>query len=88
MDPHAASSPPLALTPPYLHSFALGPPGRGASWPLTACVVLKAALGVGVLSLPGAFSRLGWLPASVVIAALTAAVVYSGSLYTRWGGVG
>ncbi|EFJ46056.1 hypothetical protein VOLCADRAFT_93559 [Volvox carteri f. nagariensis] len=50
---------------------------------LTACVVLKAALGVGVLSLPGAFARLGWIPAGLVLASLAAIVVYSGLLYTR-----
>ncbi len=59
--------------------------GGGAGWLLTAAVVLKAALGVGVLSLPGAFARLGWLPGAAALAALTAAVMYSGSLYTRYG---
>ncbi|GLC44488.1 hypothetical protein PLESTB_000068000 [Pleodorina starrii] len=66
------------------HAPAAGPnEGRGASMWLTACVVLKAALGVGVLSMPGAFARLGWIPAALVIGALSAVVVYSGSLYTR-----
>ncbi|KXZ55761.1 hypothetical protein GPECTOR_2g1311 [Gonium pectorale] len=76
----AAAAPPA---PPVAAGDAAAAWRGGASWLLTACVVLKAALGVGVLALPGAFARLGWIPAAAVLAGLAAAVVYSGSLYTR-----
>ena len=57
--------------------------GRGAGWLLTSAVVLKASLGIGTLSLPAAFARLGWVPSLLLLAALAAAVSYSGYLYTR-----
>lgn len=76
---------PLTPTLPPARCTPQLPAGGGAGWLLTAAVILKAALGVGVLSLPGAFARLGWLPGAACLVGLTAAVTYSGSLYTRYG---
>lgn len=54
-----------------------------ASWWLTAAVVFKASLGLGVLALPSSFARLGWLPSIACLGALTLGVLYIGTLYRR-----
>ena len=39
-------------------------------------------LGLGALALPSVFARLGWLPASVLLAACALGALYSGRLFT------
>ena len=40
-------------------------------------------LGLGALTLPSVFARLGWLPASVLLAACALGALMSGRLFAR-----
>lgn len=59
-----------------------GRPG-GTGWFLTAMVCLGEMLGIGVLSMPSVFVRLGYVPALLFICLFGAFTWYSGSLYAR-----
>jgi hypothetical protein len=52
-------------------------------WILTTCILLGDMFGLGTLSLPADFARLGWVPALSFLLAFSMADLYSGSLYTR-----
>lgn len=53
-------------------------------WPLMSVIVLGTMLGVGILTLPANFVRLGWVPAVVLLVLFAAANVYCGVLYSRY----
>ncbi len=49
---------------------------------LTVVVYVGDMLGLGALALPSVFARLGWLPASALLAACALGALYSGRLFT------
>ena len=68
-------------------------PGLGALTLLCVMVAIRACarcwwcagdmLGLGALTLPSVFARLGWLPASVLLAACALGALMSGRLFAR-----
>lgn len=61
-------------------------PTRSAAttpWQLTTAVMLGDMFGLGALSVPANFARLGWIPASTLVALLSVGGWYAGLLYTR-----
>jgi hypothetical protein len=59
-----------------------GEEGGGVSVLLTTFIMLGDMLGLGSLTLPAVFARLGWLPALAVIALCVVGTLYSGRLFT------
>lgn len=53
---------------------------RGTSWVLTTFILLGDMFGLGCLSLPGDFARMGWLPGLGCLLAFALVDVYSGGL--------
>lgn len=52
-------------------------------WLLTTAIMLSDMFGLGTLSLPADFARLGWIPALACLAWFAAADVYAGTVYQR-----
>lgn len=52
-------------------------------WLLTTALMMADMFGLGALSLPADFARLGWLPALSCMAWFTLTNVYSGLIYQR-----
>jgi hypothetical protein len=59
-----------------------GPVGT-THWLLTTCILLGDMFGLGSLTLPADFVRLGWIPALVLLILFGIGDIYSGLLYTR-----
>ena len=55
--------------------------GLGATPTATTLILLGDMFGLGALSLPSVFARLGWLPATFLLLLFSAATVYSGRLF-------
>jgi amino acid permease len=55
----------------------------GTEWWQSFLVILAAVIGVGVLSLPEAFSRLGWIPGVTALMACCGVSIWSGNLFTK-----
>ena len=55
--------------------------GAGATPTATTLILLGDMFGLGALSLPSVFARLGWLPATALLLLFSAATVYSGRLF-------
>lgn len=63
---------------------AAGGSGGGTThWALTTFILLGDMFGLGCLTLPADFVRLGWLPALACLAAFALIDLYSGLLYQR-----
>ncbi|CAL5220298.1 g2283 [Coccomyxa viridis] len=56
---------------------------RKGSWAITIATLLSLQLGWGLWLTPSDYARLGWIPATGVIAVLTLATIYSGYLLLR-----
>ena len=67
--------------PPSRRGFV--PPERRSGWLQTAVVLLSELVGSGVLALPFALARLGWVPGLVLVLALALLNLYSGVLLWR-----
>eukprot|EP00879_Flechtneria_rotunda_P013662 GHRR01014272.1.p1 GENE.GHRR01014272.1~~GHRR01014272.1.p1 ORF type:complete len:335 (+),score=82.20 GHRR01014272.1:260-1264(+) len=52
-------------------------------WLLTTAILLSDMFGLGTLSLPADFARLGWIPALLCFAWFALSSIYSGWLYQR-----
>lgn len=52
-------------------------------WLLTTAIMLSDMFGLGTLSLPADFARLGWLPGLACLIWFAAADVYAGTIYQR-----
>lgn len=66
------------LTPPPL------PAARtGTHWLLTTALMMSDMFGLGALSLPADFARLGWLPGLACMACFTTTNAYAGIIYQR-----
>ena len=55
----------------------------GATWVATAAVMLAEMFGLGTLSIPSAFARLGWMAGLTVTAGNAAGMVFAGLLFSR-----
>lgn len=53
------------------------------TWVEAACIITISQLGVGVLGLPYAVARLGWLPGLMVVVVVAAGAAYSGVCLSR-----
>jgi hypothetical protein len=58
-------------------------PAGTTHWLLTTCILLGDMFGLGSLTLPADFVRLGWVPALSLLILFGIGDVYSGLLYTR-----
>jgi hypothetical protein len=81
---------PLTPTPHSTPPAELGPatpkmriPAGTTHWLLTTCILLGDMFGLGSLTLPADFVRLGWVPALALLILFGIGDVYSGLLYTR-----
>eukprot|EP00891_Asterochloris_glomerata_P002391 jgi/Astpho2/2391/fgenesh1_pg.00044_%23_35_t len=54
-----------------------------SGWMLTACVMLGEMFGLGVLTLPADFARLGWGVALALVLVIAVGTVYSGALFGK-----
>ncbi|GFH23878.1 uncharacterized protein HaLaN_21569, partial [Haematococcus lacustris] len=69
---------------PLLHDVEAGAVLKsGTSWVLTATVLLGDMFGLGQLTLPQTFARLGYAPASALLLVFCVLCCYSGFLYQR-----
>lgn len=74
-DYEAASEPEL--------SSALSTSRPGTHWLLTTALMMSDMFGLGALSLPADFARLGWIPALSCMAWFTFTDLYAGLIYQR-----
>jgi len=63
-------------------SMSFGVQG-GTEWWQSFLVILAAVIGVGVLSLPDALSRLGWIPGVTALTLCCGVSIWSGNLFTK-----
>lgn len=52
------------------------------SWPMMTFILLGDMFGLGTLTLPGDFARLGWVLAVAMMVLCLAGVLYSGRVFT------
>ena len=61
------------------------PAAPGTLWGVTACLLLADMVGVGSLSLPSVFARLGWVTSFAFLALFSVGCGYLGVLFAKLG---
>lgn len=51
-------------------------------WPLSLALIAGDMFGLGTLTLPADFARLGWIPAIAIMLICLCGMLYSGRLFT------